>query len=364
MTEDSGATAGGFIQMLPVHLTEGMTCTAIQAAVLPWGSPSHMAVVGHSVTDNSVQMIAIGYEWPTAWLRTTEPISAFDLEWLHVQRFRSDHVLGLGAHPFWNVQQGGDPPDVIVETQDGVLGIECTRFAIPMRQRAHGLFRAIRQRIGMTGPEHFAAVAGQVVYMWFNDDDASQGLPFARPETEAAQTLVESLAEYRPTPEQLWIASGNLPDRAPELPLIRTGHGAAFYCIPMMNSVPDTMLFSYAGFEVGLAYTTSHQSATEWESLWQRVIQKDKPGNDWLLISVGAPDNRGTTFPSEEALADFLLNNPAPLASPVNLRRVTMHFWSSGRAVDLWPERRDVFGPLYQGISLAHRPLIPPAARP
>jgi hypothetical protein len=351
------------MHLLPIHLKQGMTCTAIQAGMLPWGSPAHMAIVGYWESDPGVAIEAIGYEWPSNWLRTVEPISTFDLEWLHVQRFRSDHVFGLGMHPFWSVRRGDNPPDVLVDTPDGPVGLECTRFAIAARQEAHGLFRAIRQRIAMVDPEHFAALRGNVVYMWFNDDDASLGLPFMRPATEAAETLVQSLVEHRPSPDSMWVAGESVPNPAPELPLVRTEHGAAFYCIPMTNAVPDSFLFNSAGFELGLAFTTTHSATQEWADLWTRVGHKDKPGNDWLLLSAGAPDNRGVVYPSEEALASFLLNNPVTVPSFEHLKRVTLHFWSSGKAVDLWPERRELFGPLYQGSSPAYRPLVvnPPA---
>jgi hypothetical protein len=362
VTHPDEPSTGGFMQLLPIELTIGMACTAIQAGMLPWGSPSAMALIGHSESDSAIAMVVIGYEWPTTWLRTTEPLSPFDLEWLHVQRFRSDHVLALRSHPFWKVREGADPPDVLADTPEGSLGLECTRFAIPARQQAHGLFRAIRQRIATVSPEHFAAVAGHVVYMWFNDDGSSLGLPFGRPEEEAARTLVQALAEYRPSPEQLWVAGNGLPEQAPQLPLIHTEHGAAFYCIPMTSSTPDSMLFSYAGFEIGLAFTTTHQADTEWSNLWARILKKDQPGNDWLLISAGAPDNRGVVYPSEESLAEFLLANPARPASLENLKRVTIHFWSSGKAVDLWPDQRVLFGPLYTGLSPAHRPLVPSPA--
>lgn len=361
--EEERIPAGGFLHLLPLHLAQGMVCSAIQASMLPWNSPSHLAIIGEvGESDGASPVLVIGYEWPSTWLRTLEPLSSFDLEWFHVQRYRTDYVAGRGMHPFWNVQRGDNPPDVVVETPDGRLGLECTRFAIESRQKAHGLFRLVRQRIGKVNPEHFAALGGQMVYMWFNDDEKSLGRPFGRSENEAAEILVDALATYRPNPEQLWVEGGGLPDPAPELPLIRTDQGVAFYCVPMVNSVPDSTLFAYGGFEIGLAYTTTHPLRTEWAGLWNRIrMEKDRPGNEWLLISAGAPDKRGVIHPSEEALADALLSVPFELEGLKNLKRVTLHFWSTGKAVDIWPERREVFGPLYQGLAVAHRPLTPPS---
>lgn len=322
---------GGFLHLLPMYSQEGMTGTAIQAALLPWGSPSHMALAGHDSANVSDAIVEIGYEWPHPWLRTLQPMSTFDLEWVHVQRFRSDYVLGRREHPFWGVDRGADPPDISAETADGTVGIECTRLALPQRQQAHGLFRAVRQRIASTPPEHFAALSGHIVYLWFNADDGSIALPFSRPEEEATADLVNSMTAYRPDPSELWIEGSQLPDPPPELSMNRTPGGAAFYCVPMTNAAPDTVLFSYAGFEIGLAFTTRHSAASEWKALFDRILTKDADGSDWLLISAGAPDKRGITYPSEEALAEFLLAHPHDLPELTHLKRVTLHLWGSAK---------------------------------
>jgi hypothetical protein len=92
---------------------------------------------------------------------------------------------------------------------------------------------------------------------------------------------VQSLIEYRPSSQDLWVKSGDgLPDPAPPLALHRTESGAAFYCVPMVNVIPDSILFNYAGFELGLAFTTTHRPATEWATLSERILQKDKADNN------------------------------------------------------------------------------------
>ncbi len=356
-----GSTPPGFLHMLPFHSHSSMTGTAVQVALLPWGSPAHLALVGRDADKEDESILEIGYEWPINWLRNAEPLSPFDLEWLHVQRFRADYALALGSHAFWNLREGADPPDIFLDSPAGPLGMECTRLALPERQAAHGLFRAIRQRIARVAPEHFASLAGNVVYIWF-EGGGNSGLarPFAKPDNEAAADLVQALAEYRPQPAAL--LAHDLPDPAPQLPTYRTKAGATFYCVPMAGAVPDTPLFNFAGFEIGLAITTSHRASQEWKSLAHRIDKKDVEATDWLLISAGAPDNHGVTYPSEEALARFLLENPVALPKLKHLKRVTVHLWGSGTAVDIWPECAPVFGPLYEGAVPPHRSIFRPVA--
>ncbi len=236
--------------------------------------------------------------------------------------------------------------------------MECTRFTVRSRQAAHGLFRAIRERVARAEPELFSALSGRVVYMWFNGDDSFLSLPHRKSNDEAAEELVQALASYRPDPvstKAMWL---NMTDSAPDAPplqLHKTTAGASFYSLPMVGSVPDSLFFNFAGFELGFAYTTSHRVTAETSRLVDEIAQKDRPGNDWLLISAGAPDNLGMTYPAEEALAAFIVDYSGLNITPLHLQRVTLHFWSVGRAVDLWPEQRELFGPLYVGCVPAAR---------
>jgi hypothetical protein len=352
---------GGFLHLLPMHISQPLTVSSIHASALPWGSPGLYALSGHPPDDPATAVLELAYEWPTRWLRSAEPVAQQDLEWLHVQRFRSDFVLATGQLPFVNVRPGNDPPDVLVDTTEGTVGVECTRLALQDRLAAHGLFQAVRQRIGQVPPEHFAALHGHVVYLWFNDADSALSRPFRASDEAAAVDLVRALASYRPNTGNLWITGKALPDPAPTLPMQSTPAGARFYALPFVNAVPDTVLSNYAGFELGLAFTTRHEAVAEWGSLTERIVEKDKPGSDWLLISAGAPDNRGFAHPGEEAVATLLLK--AQSATSLNLqylRRVTVHVWSTGEAFDIWPQQIPLFGPLYQGAAPAHRPF--PAA--
>ena len=206
---------GGFLHLLPMHLSQSLAAVAIHASVLPWGSPALYALSGHAPDDPTAAVLELAYEWPTRWLVSAEPVGQYDLEWLHVQRFRSDYMLATRQLPFVNVRAGGDPPDVLVDTPEGTLGLACARLALQDRLGAYGLFQAVRQRIAQVPPEHFAYLHGHVVYLWFNDSDSSLTKPFRASDEAAAVDLVQELAAYRPSTGDLWITGNALPDPAP-----------------------------------------------------------------------------------------------------------------------------------------------------
>ena len=357
---DVPVAAGGYAQLLPIYLQEGMVVTGGTVSQHPWGSPAQMGVVGHDSTDPSRKLLVVAQEWPVHWLRSVDGIKQPELEWLHVQAFRNHCVIVTRQQPFTNVRGGADPPDVVVDVGDREVGMECMRLTISERQQAQARFRALRTHVMKVQPECFSALVGYVVYVWFTASDSGIDLPHRRGDDEAAEELVQALADYRPVPDALWQPSGEMPQQGPDLHQHETGAGATFYSAPLAGAAPASPLFVCAGFELALAYTTVHDADEEWQTLRAKIAEKDRDGNDWLLISAGAPDNHGTCYAVEETLADFLLDNP-----PVDdlhlthLKGVTIHFWSTGKAVDLYPLIAPRFGPIFQGLAPTHYSLCP-----
>lgn len=353
------------MHMLPIHVPEAMTMTGMAAMMTPWGAPALTGLVGTLANDPSAHVVGIGNEAPVSWVRTLDRFAKFDLEYTHVARFRLDFLMATQTHLFWNVREGGDPPDVKVDTVAGQRGIECTRFTLKSRLAAHGLFRAVRQRVLSRQGEAFARLTGQVVQVWFNEPDSLlTALPPRKSDDEAAEELVTALASYEPDHGALWVEGSEMPDSAPSLPLHRTSAGAHFYSIPMLGGVPDSPLFLFAGFELGLAFTTTHVVQVEWEALLSQIERKDKEGSDWLLISAGAPDADGWTYPAEEFVLQEMLKDGPPAFSLTHLQHVFVHFWSSGDVFQLWPAFEHVSGPIYGGAVQGHRTIVPISGEP
>ncbi len=65
-----------------------------------------MAIVGHDLDNPDQIRMEIGDEWPVSVFRPLAPVDQFEMEWLHAQRFRTDHVLGTGIQPFINIRPG------------------------------------------------------------------------------------------------------------------------------------------------------------------------------------------------------------------------------------------------------------------
>jgi hypothetical protein len=342
---------GGYVIQLPMPFNEGIESPMLVGSFFPWGSPSFLSLVGHVSNDPSRTKIVIAYEVPIQWGRHGGFADKREMESTHAHSFRTQQLLAGKGLAFGNVREGSDPPDLLVDTPTGAMGLECTRLAISARQGAHGLFSAVRQRIEAAPPEDFSSLAGYIVYMWFNEQDAALTLPFRRSDADAVEALVRALAEYHPDPHVLWSDEESGLENAPNPPTHTTDAGASFYAVPLRRGVPSTNLFARTGFELGLAFTTDHLIDEVWQQLQDHILRKDKPGTDWLLISAGAPDVTGNIYLAEDTIAEALIKNP-PTGFPVlqHLKRVTLHGWATGWAVDIFPTARRLFGPIYGDV--------------
>lgn len=348
------------LQMLPVYLPKGVVVEEFVSTMMPWHAPSFLGLKGRLSADSNERVLVVASEWPNSWLRTVQRLSQEEQESFHAYRFRTDHTLATGEVPFVGVSKGNDPPDIVATTKDGPIGIECMTFSLGQRRRAQGLFRNIRQMVA-ANPDSFLHLAGSVVHMWFSDEDSVLTRPHSQNDRVSAEKLARALAQYRPNGEEMLRHRDEIPEQAPDFGFVTTEAGATFYSVPMAGAAPVSGLFSLLGFELSMSFSTLHSEKEEWRSLQEKIKRKDKPGNDWILISSGAVDPVGELHPAEDVLADFLLQNPQPVGPLEHIKRVTIHMWSTGLAVDIWPERRVLFGPLYSGSVPVHQPLTPGA---
>lgn len=337
---------GGYIQVLPVILQAGMSVTHVSTSLLPWSSPGYGAVLGQWQGEAA---LVVMYEWPVSWVAAVQDLPKYDREWLCLRRFSADQALAGGGHAFGEIRPGGDPPDCSVVTDDGLLGVESTALAVEDRRGAYALFRNLRRQIMMQDPRLFAKLARQMVYIWFGDE---AGTRIERP-------FRKSDDGYAPEPQRMWHPGGPAPAQLPELPIADTAGHAKFYAVPFAGAAPSSMMFTVHGFELGMAYTSLITTSAAWQVVQKLVDDHDKPGVDVLLITVGAPDQRGDVYPAEEGLAGFLLDNPGALSrKPDHIKTVWLHSWTTGRAAALYPEFAHMFGPIYQALAPVHHPLV------
>jgi hypothetical protein len=193
--------------------------------------------------------------------------------------------------------------------------------------------------------------------MWFADAESPDGLPPRAGYTEAVNEIVETLARYDADPRRLWVANGaGLPDH-PDLAPARTSQGCTLYAVPMALACPNTSFFVATGFELGFGVQTTHRAEESWTEILRIIATKDREGTDDLLITVSGPNDDGFAFPSEELVATIALEGRVNPPATRYLKRVRLHFWNTGRIVEVVPRVAEVAAPTFDGTVLSHLPV-------
>jgi hypothetical protein len=343
--------------VLPVAVPAGFRVDGIVASMLPWHAPSVFGLVG---AKDSQPALAVTMEWPTVWIRTAEPFEQYHQEWLLIRRFSADQAIASGGtHAYGRVEPGANPPDATVATSSGTLGLEATALTVEGRRTVHNLFLELRRRLQISEPAAFSKLIGHVVYIWFERPGVvGLGLPHKRSDNTALDAIVEDLAKYEPVVD---LAPQAPPDvgETLELGFSKASADATFSAVPMLQAVPSTVLFTIAGFEIGLAYTTIVTREKAQKELQRLVEKHDKAGVDLLLITAGGPDASGIVFPAEEAFASFLIDHEIGLdTKPKHIKQVILHSWATGTATLLHPKFTNIFGPLYQSMAPVNHSIV------
>ncbi len=354
--------AATYIQVFPIAAEAGESVTPRFGPLLPWGTPAYGWLEGTSA--GGEPMVTIGTEWPLIWLRTVDKLSKYQLEEICLRRFSADQALAWGTHAFGPVKPGANPPDAVVQTQSRTIGVEHTAVTIEDRREAHGIFLALRRHLQAAEPAVFARLARHFVYVWFLASEGEGPLtrPHTRSDDAALGELVQALATYEPDTDALRI-EGQPPAVMPEIPWTDTSAGARFYAVPLLGGVAASMLYTAAGFDIALVYSTKLTASGAWAEIQRLVDKHDQSGVDLLLMTAGAPDANGNIFPAEEVLANFLLAHPTGLIrAPDHIADVTLHSWATGRATRLYPAVEPLWGPLYSSFVPMHHPVAGPAS--
>jgi hypothetical protein len=356
MADNAGAVT--LMHIFPVQVEVGEKVAAVWAP-LPWGAPAVFWLAGTSV--DGEPMVRIASEWPLSWVRTVEPLPKRERETLCLRRFGTDATLARGgAHPFYDLREGDDPPDATVETGQGRIGIELTTLALEDRRPVNRRFGELRAELERREPAAFSRLVGHLAYIWFRDrPDGPPVRPHARSDAEALDELVQALADYEPRSDILEAEPGTAPpDTMPEVHFADTTAGGRFYAVRFGGAVPGSTLFTRAGFDIGLAYTTQVTAPSAWRDVQRLVDRHDRPRVDVLLVTAGGPDDRGNVYPSEEVAAQLLIEHPQHLArSPTHIKEVLLHSWGTGTGTRLFPAVEPLFGPLYASQVPVHQPL-------
>jgi len=355
------------ISLPNVTVPEGMN--VIYASIvdlLPWFSPSVVATVGGPGLpgDGGLQVL-VTYEWPVPYFNSVTLLPKPDLESLHVARFQCDVQLASGDLPFTVLGRGDEPPDFIVSgARDRELGLECTVLADSNRRTVEGLFSRIRQRLIQESRVGWKHLAGHVIVAWFVKEDSlvPDQLPHRFSDDKAIEALVEKIKGLRPgrTGDPLGQPS-DYAQRLQEMGVVTSGFGCLFYILPMHEAVPTTDFFTRTGFELACLYESLHTATTIIKEIDRLVHQHDKPGVDWLLITVSGPRRDGLSHPTEMAFANAFIHSGLPVARPRHIRRVLLHFFPTGGCFEAFPRRRWYVEHQYAGgLIVAHHKRLEP----
>jgi len=336
---DVGAS-GGYSHY--VHF--GASLTMSKMVVWRWRQdPALLAGLG--VDTRGVTSVGVAFEDPVPFFA---PRGKKAMELLHVERFRIDcsargQGLKLGNLSYSKDGDSEGGPDFTVQIGDHVLGLECTTYALEERRVALGLLEPLRASIRNRGRRAFSRLHGMVVFLGFPDDEApdqGNGLPFAKSKAEHIEELVSLIADHRPDSSKLW-SEGQPLAEAHDIGLALTSTGASVHAAPLSASHEPSRFMQAVGFELRCMYTTLHSLDRERERLAQLVRCKDKPGKDWVLITVGGPDRDGAIHPAEELAAGLVLGDTDPIVCS-STQRVLLHRWWYGDVWEIFPERKRV----------------------
>ena len=355
------ASSPGHTHFVPMSISEPMTMTELAV----WMHAGSMYLyAARAVTDEAVPLVVVAYEAPYRYAR---PRTQKDTEMVKVERFRVDCRARGTGDPFQNI--GYNPrgtnvnPDFVgnLAGTGEEVGIECTDLAIQERRRALGLMEPLRAAVRLRGARAFQALRGMNVYACFREGDYGTGLPFKRSEAEAVAELVGLLADHRPNPKAIeHDANTPFPEQAPDIGLEKTSTGATIHAAPLDPQHEPNAFMAAVGFELNLAYTTTHTQPDVRNQLADVVKRKDVPGNDWLLISAGAPDNAGNIHPAEETIASLIIDGQIPLECG-HLTRVALHRWRTGDAWEIYPTLRQLARPADDPVTSGVPALVRPS---
>lgn len=353
----------GYLMLFPHYLREGVTVEPRIFSLPPAGGPPAAAAM-KGRDEIGRPWLGITYDAPFSWLRLSKRIDQQSMERFHISRFAVDHRLATRTELFELIEPGDEPPDFYATTAGKRVGWELTQFVVGKRRAAQSLFFEVTNRLVAQHRHRIGHLSGYQVVMWFGTADDPTGLPFTPNNQSAYDAVVDALIKHVPDPQQFAMPVDQAPPQQLSAnPFVRSPGDVTFYTVPLLGGAPASGLFAMTGIAVGLAFQSDHTAPDEWANLRQQIRRKDK-ANDRLLITVGAPDQMGRCFASEELLAHFLLDYPEAI-SATHLTSVVMHFWSTGQAVELLGEAPSMLCPsLYQGFSSGSHPFAPQPVDP
>jgi hypothetical protein len=245
-------------------------------------------------------------------------------EQLHLDRFDADVRWGFGGDLIFDgARPGPDPPDFLVQTGEGEVGLEVTQFVLEDRAAAHAASRRL-QAIALTrGPRRFRHLRGHVCYVAFDDR------PLPPRDSSAWEAAVDALERVRPPSPP----PKTMDEFAPEA--IEPFEGGVISACPLMGPTRRSAFYNVVGFELSFPWASVIYEDDAFSRLQRLVTQHDQPGVIHLVVSISAPVVDGWAYPSDgqaAALAQGVARTKALSARHIEL--IWLHYWPT-RTINL-----------------------------
>lgn len=350
------------LTLFPMMARANMTLTAMFIGqVLPWRSPAVFGARGHAADDPTIQQTVVVFEWPIPqWTVLGDELPKETVERLHLERYCTDRLFATGQLPYERLVVGGNPPDFAAERHDGTtVGVDATQLTAGGRIAAQAQFERIRRAVLARPRAEFGHLRGYLLYLWFRTE-GDLGLPHR--ESEAVEEVMAGLRGYQPDTSwsELPPALTEMPEQLGDTDMQSTGAGCTFYAAPLEAAFPSTTFFARTGFEMALAFQTEHAADAAWTELVRLVDRHDKPEIQDLIVTVGGPNRRGVSYPSESLLLDIALEGGPPVLAPTHLQSVVIHVWTDGRTIEVYPKNAATPRLFPGGYVVPHYSLAPP----
>lgn len=346
---DDSAQPFRLMATLPFFLKGAWTSTGQHlGSVLPWYALSSLAMEGHPVGEPKQKEVKIAFEWPLPyWTVAGGPLAKGTLEKLHLQRYCTDRLYVDGVLPYEDLTTGDDPPDFSARLPDGSqVGVDVTQLAVAGRIAAQVQFEQVQAAILDCSLSNLSHLRGHFLYMWFTDP-SGDGRPHRQSES-VAKTLA-ALRAYRP--DTSWANEPMPPPGTKAKSDVQAvSNGCRFYAVELRDAVPASAFYEATGFELVLAYQSTHNVNAALKELRRLVDKHDKPEIQHLVVTVGGPKANGVAYPSESILFDAGIQAGYPRLEPAprHLTKVVIHLWRDGRIIEVFPKPL-AWEPIYKG---------------